>query len=465
MTYAEAVAYLDRLTNFERAHDAAAMRGVRLERIRHLCERLGQPQQRFRSILVAGTNSKGSTCAMIYEILRAAGLRAGLYTSPHIDQLRERIRVGGPSAAPTRARADWITQEEFVRGVAQVRQAIDGATWHDGPPTYFEAVTAVALGHFARKQVDVAVLEVGLGGRLDATNIVEPVVSVLGPVGTDHTDVLGEDALAIAREKLGVARPGRALVCGLQTPEVGALVRDVAGAQGCRIVEYGRDVQVQVLAHGLDGSRVTVRTGRGLYEGLVVPLIGRHQADNAAMAIAAVEALSGEGMPHTAVHVGLARVRWPGRLELVQERPAVLLDGGHNPEAAKALRQTIQELWPERAVHLILGLSADKPMRAIGEILAPIARSVICTRSHHPRACDAAALAEQLDGLGPAPLAIPDPVDAYTYALNTAAPEDLVVAAGSLFLVGELTAALRSAQSARERARLRRSKPAAAAKP
>ena len=273
MTYADALVYLDRLTNFERAHDPTAMRAVRLERMRRLCERLGQPQQRFRAILVAGSNSKGSTCAMIYEILRAAGLRAGLYTSPHVDDLRERIRTGGPSATTTRVRADWITQEDFIRAVSQARTVIEAGDWHDGPPTYFEAVTAAAMWHFARKQVDVAVLEVGLGGRLDATNIVDAKVAVLGPIGLDHTDVLGEDVTAIAREKLGILRPGGVLVSAAQAPEVGALVHDVAGAQGCRIVEYGRGVQLEVLAHGVDGSRITVRTARGIYDGLTVPLI------------------------------------------------------------------------------------------------------------------------------------------------------------------------------------------------
>jgi dihydrofolate synthase/folylpolyglutamate synthase len=459
MTYADTLAFLDQLTNFERMHDAPAMRAVRLARMRHLCERLGQPQAKFRSILVAGTNSKGSVCAMLYEVLRTAGLKVGLYTSPHIDDLRERVRVG--AVAKSRPRMDWITQEDLVRAVGQVRAAIEADAWMDGPPTYFEAVTAAALVHFARKDVDVAVMEVGLGGRLDATNVIEPTVSVLGPIGFDHTDILGPDLISIAREKLGIVRPGRPLVCAAQAPEVLTLIRDVAGGQGCRLIEFGRDVQVEILAHGVDGSRVTVRTARGVYENLSVPLMGRHQAANAAVAIAAVEALSPDGMPHTAVHVGLAKTRWPGRLELAQERPAVLFDGGHNPQAAQALRETVEELWPGRTVHLVLGASGDKPLTALADVLAPMAATVVCTQSHHPRACDADELARAVEAHGADRTVhvIREPVDAYTYALNTAAPEDVVVIAGSMFLIGQLRAALHRAQDARERSRRRRPQP------
>jgi len=460
MTLPEAVAYLDRWTNYERAHDADAMRGVRLERMRRLCEQLGNPQQRFRSILVGGTNSKGSVCSMIYEILRAAGLRVGLYISPHLQDPRERIR--STSELPEQASGDkpwqdWIHADTFVQCVEQIHDVLESDTWPDGPPTYFELLTAVAFLYFARQRVEIAVLEVGLGGRLDATNVVEPVVSVLGPIGLDHTDVLGDNVKSIAKEKLGIIRPGRVLVSAQQDGEVQELIRGVTTAQNCRLVEYGDGLLADILAHSMDGMRLSIRTPRGRYESLSLPLLGRHQAENASLAVAAVESLTPDGMPHESVHHGLARMSWPGRLEVIQRRPIVVLDGAHNPQAAEALRKTLEDLWPKAVKRIVIGVSADKDPRELGKILGPIAESIVCTQSQHPRACDAQRLAEQLAPCGRPITVISDPIDAYTYVLNTASRDDVIVVMGSFFLVGELKTALRYAQDNRERSRARKS--------
>lgn len=445
MTYDEALTYLESLTNFERRHDAQAMQQVRLERMRLLCERLGNPQQLFRSILVGGTNGKGSICAMLYAILRAAGFRVGLYTSPHLYDVRERIRVSASESggqAESSGEPDWISQDAFAQQADRLRAVIQDGAWTDGLPTYFEAMTALALLEFAQRRVEWAILEVGLGGRLDATNIVDPAVSVLGPVGFDHTDVLGSTLLSIASEKAGICRPGRAVISAAQDDAVSALFRRLTDE---RVVEYGRGFTAEIHSHDAEGLEVSVRGLRGRYPRLRVPLVGRHQAQNMAVSIAVIEAIAGDGIPHEPIRAGVASVRWPGRMEVAQQQPWVVLDGAHNPQAAQTLRATLEEIWPGVRKHLIVGMSHDKPIRAVGEVLAPLAASVICTSSRHQRACDAHRLAEEFAPSHQAVTVIPDAGDAMTYALNTVPREDLILVTGSLFLVGEIRAALQQA--------------------
>ncbi len=457
MTYEQALDYLSQFSNYEHARDAAAMRAIKLERMRELCERLGGPQRRVRSVLVAGTNAKGSICAMIYEILRSAGLPAGLYTSPHLEHLRERIRVS-VDATSLEPGADWISEAEFAEAVAAVKSALvdPGEMFSSTPPTYFELVTAAAFWHFARRGVKVAVLEVGLGGRLDATNVADPAISILGPIGFDHTDILGEELATIAWEKAGIMRPQRTIISAPQEPAVAALLRDLAVAQRCQLLEYGTDLSAEIVAHGVDGIQLAIQGLRGRYEDIRLPLIGRHQAQNAALAVAAVESLSVDGAPHEAIRAGLARTRWPGRLQVVQGHATGLFDGAHNPQAAHALRRTVEELWPDTGKHVLLGMSVDKPIEEVAGILAPLATTITCSHSRHPRACPAPELARRINHLHANVSTIPDPVDAYTYLLNTVPDRDLIIVAGSLFLVGELHLALRRAQGQSKRRRSRR---------
>ena len=453
MTYDEAIACLGTLTNYERAHEPEAMRAVPLSRMRWVCEQLGSPQRTFRSVLVAGTNAKGSICAMIYAMLRCAGLRVGLYTSPHLADVRERIRVSGDPSTPPPAGGvaqegeDWISPEELAMLIERLQPVIEASKTHaEGPVTYFEVITAAALLHFAKRRVRIGVLEVGLGGRLDATNVVEQDVSVFGPIGFDHMDVLGQELEAIAKEKAGIVskedaprgRSARAVVISArQSPEV-ARVLEEAVASKSPLFSYGRELTSTVLGHEPDGMRVTVQGLQGTYEGLRLPLIGRHQAENAALAVASVEALAGDGAAHDVVRRGLAQVRWPGRCEVIRGEPLVVLDGAHNPQAAFALRSTLDDLWPERPVALLVGMSCDKPAHAIGEHLGARAASIVCTKSPHPRAADPAELARQLAAYHQRIEIVEDPVDAYTYLVNRAGPEGMVVITGSLFLVGAL---------------------------
>ena len=456
MTYEEAIGYLDSLVNYERLHLPQAMREVKLARMRRLCQRVGDPQRRFRAVVITGTNGKGSIAAMVYSMLRESRLRAGLYTSPHLEDLRERIRVwpAGGVAAPEGGEAaeraagdDWISEEAFAAAVAQLRPALEACRREapEAPPTYFEALTAAAFVHFARRQVEIAVLEVGMGGRLDAVNVVDQAVSVFGPIDVDHADILGADAASIAGEKAEILKPGQVALTAPQQDGVAAVLRAACEERGVPLWTAGCDLTAAIAQHTLDGLQLVLTGLRGIYESLELPLVGRHQALNAALAAGAVEALSGAGIPYGLVERGLARVEWPGRLEVVSDEPLVLLDGAHNAQAVAALRETLLELCAGRRIHLLVGMSSDKSPEQFGELLGGLSVSATCTRSRHPRAFDPVELARRLAPFCPDVHVMSDPADAYTYLLNAVSGSDALVVTGSLFLVGELRRALRQA--------------------
>lgn len=450
MTYQDAVAFLEAVTNYERTPDPSAMREVRLERMRRLCELVGNPQRQFRAILVGGTSGKGSICSMIYAMLRAAGLRVGLYVSPHLEDPRERIRVSAPDRAPSSEldeQADWISPEALASSLQHLHDVLRGKPElpGHGPLTYFELLTAAAFVHFAHQRVEVGVFEVGLGGRLDATNVLDPVVSVLAPIGLDHTDVLGHDLVTIAKEKAGIIRPASPVISATQHPSVSSMLRDLTTQQQCPLVEYGQQFSATIISHRADGLRLAIHAPRSRHDQLSLPLCGRHQAENAAVAVATIESLANGGSPYSAIRTGLAHLQWPGRVEVIQERPLVVLDGAHNAPSAYALRATLEELWPGHPKHLLLGMSRDKALSAIANVFGPIARSVTCTASRHPRAADPQQLAEQWPSASCEVGVIPDAVDALTYVLNSVDPDEMIVVTGSLFLVGQLRSSIRHA--------------------
>ena len=299
-----------------------------------------------------------------------------------------------------------------------------------------------------------------MGGRLDATNVVEQIVSVIGPIGLDHTDILGTDLVEIAQEKAGIMKPmgrGRAshrvaspmVISAFQPPQISALFRQMAAHYGYRLLEHNRDLFAEVRGHQPHELRLTIRGIRGEYPDVAVSLVGRHQVENAVMAVAAVEALTEGGIPHRTIRAGLSSVTWPGRLELIQDHPGVLLDGAHNPHAAESLAAALNELWPARPKHLLLGASADKSFDAIAAILSPLCASVTCTRSRHPRALDPARLAQACAAHQPVVTVIPDSADAYTCLINTVPDDELIVVAGSLFLVGDIRAMVRHTHAQR----------------
>jgi dihydrofolate synthase/folylpolyglutamate synthase len=423
MTSSEGRDYLGHLQRF----------GIKLglENIAALCAALGDPQGRFPSVHVAGTNGKGSVSAMLAEALRRHGLRTGLYTSPHLAGVEERVRIGGVPIASRR----------FLGLLGRLKAAIDGLMaegrllYH---PTYFEVLTSLAFLQFAERRVDIAVLETGMGGRFDATNVVRPLVSVITTVAKDHEKHLGSGLGEIASEKAGIIKPGVPAVCGVRGGAALREIRRVARERGAPLVEVfgpGRTLEARP---SRGGFRFVYSGERGRYE-FSPSLAGRHQGRNAAVAIAAAEVLSRTWKPlDKAVIVrAIGTTRWEGRLETAGRRPLVLLDGAHNAEGAEALAAHLRDVV-RRPVVLVFAAMEDKDIRAMTRTLFPVASTVVLTRVPYERsATPEALLAAAPPFKGPVFLE-PDTRRAVELALSLAGGRAPVVIAGSLFLVGEV---------------------------
>ena len=437
MTPAEGRDYLGHLQHF----------GIKLglENITALCLALGNPQTSFLSIHVAGTNGKGSVSAMLAEIMRGHGLKTGLYTSPHLVRVEERIRIDGRP----------IGEKRFLELLARLRNVIDDLmaggklVYH---PTYFEVLTVLAFLEFAERQVDVAVLEVGLGGRFDATNVVRPLVSVITTIAKDHQQHLGSTLRQIAFEKAGIIKPAVPVVSGVIGGEARREIRRIARERRALLVEAfgpGRSLETRKT----DGGYRFAYAGKAGRYAFAPGLAGRHQGANAAVAIAATEALSTYWRPFEKAKVlrGIGKARWEGRLETVRRRPLVILDGAHNVEGVTALARHVREVIGRRVV-LVFGAMKDKDLRAMTRILFPIASTIVLTRVPYKRSADPQdllAVAPPFKGLV---LLEPDTRKAVQLALRESkegtwtsstcprperAPVPVVIA-GSLFLIGEV---------------------------
>ena len=417
--------------------EVIAQRAVKLDRMRALLRRLDDPQHAFPSLLVAGTKGKGSTVAMLAASLQAAGRRTGRYTSPHLINWRERTCLGG----------EPISTESVIQLAEPIRRAVAALPAALGEPTTFEVGTAFALLYFARAQVDVAVLEVGVGGRYDATNVVEPLVSAITPISYDHTPTLGSSLEAIAHHKAGVLRPGRPGVVAPQPEPARLVIEREARALGARLVQVGRDWWWTAEPDGGDVARapISIQTTRPGVSPLRVRvgLLGDHQRDNAAAAAAALYEL-GQLRPELAVspaaiQAGLGQVDWPGRLQVLQRSPLLIVDGAHNAASAEVVRQAVQASFRFRRLSLVIGLSAGKDARGVLGALVPWADSLRLTRAQHERAADPAELLQLARELAPdRPIVVePDLPTALAAALDAAEADDLVLVTGSLFLVGE----------------------------
>jgi len=427
VTYAEALRYLEDLIKPDRPRRPYTE--VKLARMRDLLARLGDPQSRLRAVLVAGTKGKGSAAVMIAEMLKTAGYRVGLAVKPHLVDYRERIQVDG----------QMIGKGELAALVASTRPAVEaGAVEPWGLATYVETTVAMAFTHFVRREVDVAVVEVGIGGRLDATNTLEPAVSVITPISYDHTELLGTTLDAIAREKAGIIRSHGRVVSAPQPDEAGAVIAETCAAQGARLVLVGRDVRATLHEASLEGVHATIDGLRGRYD-VRVPLLGRHQAQNAATAIAAVELLGDVGVdvPADAIRAGLGSVRWPARVELVGTHPYTIVDAGHNPASMAALRETLHDLLGHRRLVLLFGMLATKDYRTVTALIAPLADQTVTTRPDNPHALPAADLADEVRRYTPNVVAIEDWRLALAEARRLARPEDVLVVTGSFYFVGE----------------------------
>jgi dihydrofolate synthase/folylpolyglutamate synthase len=419
MTYAEAVARLLALRGGEHA-------GMRpgLERITTLLGALGDPHERYALVQVGGTNGKGSVAAMLAAVLRAAGRRVGLYTSPHLVSFRERIRVDGVA----------IAEDAVVDGVEAIGTLVARLD-----ATMFEAATALALDHFAREQVDVAVLEVGLGGRLDATTVGRPAVTALARIDLDHQEILGDSLAAIAREKAAIIRSGVA-ISAAQAPEAAAVVEERARQARVPLLVEGRELSVRVRARALEGQTLACAGPDFRLDDLRLALVGAFQPTNALLAVAAARAL---GAGDDAIRRGLARARWPGRFEARRVADGwLVLDGAHNPAGAAALAASLREFFTGAALTLIVGVSRDKDAAAILAPLCPLASRLVLTAAAHPRALPPEALAARVP---PTPGLRVETAPSLGQALDMALcpPRTPIVGvAGSLFLVGEALARL-----------------------
>ncbi len=421
-TYIDALAYLNQFINYERTQPQRyAPETLSLDRVNRLLDRLGRPDRAYRSIHIAGTKGKGSTAAMIESCLRAAGCRTGFYTSPHLHTFRERMRVNN----------EYIAREMFAQLVDELEphlNAVEGVTW-------FEVVTTLAFMFFARSQIDVAVLEVGLGGRFDATNVVTPLVSVITSLSMDHMKLLGNTIEQIAFEKAGIIKRHVPVVSAPQAPEAMDVIRRVARVRGARLI-----VAQRVNSLGAKESRLRAdfhyQTPNSFGENSPTPLLGAHQIVNARVAVTALHIANERGLTISdeAIRRGLETVKWPGRLEVLNHDPLVVVDGAHNGDSAQKLAAALREVFQVDRWTLIVGISADKDIAAILDGLLPIAERVIVTRASNTRAAQAEVIGAQIADRGYEPTPAANVAEAIDRALHDRSP---IIITGSLFTVAD----------------------------
>jgi dihydrofolate synthase / folylpolyglutamate synthase len=390
-----------------------------LENITRLLDQLGNPQKSFRCVHVAGSNGKGSTSAFVFNMLRQAGLNSALYTSPHLNDFRERVRINGELVSP----------EALVKATEKIKALYDPKR-----TTFFEFTTAAAFLCIAETRPDLAVVEVGLGGRLDATNTVDPVMTVITDISREHEDYLGEGIAAVAGEKAGIIKPGVPLITGASRSAAREVILRVADSAGAKVREFGRDFRG--VRTGPD--RFTYRSESGTIEDLVLSMPGGHQIKNATIAVAVAEELRGLGYPLTddVIRKGLRQTRFPGRFELLRRSPDVIIDGAHTPEGMRLLKSTFRKVYPGVRPFMLLGMLRDKNYRDLVKIIAPLAREIVCVPPQGDRALGPDELATVIKGLGVPATSAPDILDGFRLLMEKAAQEDVILAAGSLYMIG-----------------------------
>ncbi len=423
MNYEQCLVYLDQIQNL----------GIKfgLDNVRTILSSLNDPQNQYPAIHIAGTNGKGSVCAMLSQILMEHGHRPGLFTSPHLVTVRERIRIAG----------DPIPEEDFSRHLSRLREVVEElivSKFLLSPPTYFEILSCLAFLHFAEERVDIAILEVGMGGRYDATNVVTPVVSAITTISPEHQKFLGETQSEIASEKAGIIKPGIPLVCGVEEKVAHTTIRDRAKELSAPFFAVFSDGRCLRKEKNEQNFRFKYTCGEEKYNYLP-SLLGEHQGKNAAIAIAVARQMSKNWrrLDQSRIIRGIETAKWPGRLEVVSERPFVLVDGAHNVEGAKALSKYVQEFISLPCV-LVFAVMRDKNIQKLSEILFPLAHTVICTRFPYFKAASPEDIQRQASRFQGRIVFQPDVPQAVQTALRAASPDGVVLVAGSLFLVGEI---------------------------
>ena len=434
MNYADSVHALMALGRELASPQQARVQKFGLSNITTLAEALGNPHRKSPSVHIAGTNGKGSTAAMLESILRAGGWHVGLYTSPHLERINERIRINGEDVSDEKFAAAWTRVHHTIESLlASGRLAAH--------PTYFECVTALAFVAFADAGVNFAVYEVGLGGRLDSTNIVAPEIALITSIDFDHENFLGHSIAEIAGEKAGIIKAGVPIVSAAERPEARRVIAQRARQLDARLVEIDGAWKVDV-SSAAAGTYRALATSELLRAKLTLEpaLAGRFQIHNALAATTAALLLTERGFPiaSSAIEGGIRTVRWPGRLQRLSDRPAVYLDGAHNPSGAKELLEFWKENFAGHRIFLVYGAMRDKAVDEIAGLLFPAADCVILTEPLQPRAISAPLLAEMTAHLARESVTVADPAEALEQAIAKASPEDAVFATGSLYLVGDL---------------------------
>jgi len=407
-----------------------------LHRMITIMRALGNPQDLVPALHIAGTNGKGSVAAMAESILRSAGMETGLYTSPHLVRVEERIRINGRDISPRRFAAAVTRIDEAERLLLQRRRL-------DRPLTFFEFITACAFLHFAEQAVDVAIVEVGLGGALDATNIISPQACIITGISFDHQNILGGSLERIAREKAGIIKPGTPAISGCRAPAARRVIRQKARGCGATLFEVDRDCRIRINGGRSGRYAFDLLTQNRTYRGLRLSLAGEHQVRNAALAVLAAELLRPEGLNLRSVRDGLRRARWPGRLDEYRARRRTLLDGAHNPEGALALRDFLTQ-QPRKRIHMVFGALRDKDIGRIGACLFPLAEVIHLAPIDNARAASAAEIAARHKRFSPRMRGHADSRAALRAAWEGCPRDGLVVVTGSLYLIGELLPVVRS---------------------
>jgi dihydrofolate synthase/folylpolyglutamate synthase len=432
MEFVEAAAWILDHTNHEVvALDGAPAARLELRPLRALLERLGDPQRGRGGVHLTGSNGKGSTAAMIAAMLSGAGAHVGLFTSPHLHTMRERIRIDG----------EPIAADQFAVLATDMRPHVEATEAEVGRLTVFELLTALGFMAFRAAGCDWQVIEVGLGGTLDATNVLdEKQVCVFTPIDLEHTAILGNTVAQIATDKAGILRPGVRAVMSLQREPAADALRAAAARLGVRLHEVAQECALRRDKVSLDGQELKIRTPRSTYA-FTLPLLGRFQAENAAAALLAVDQLSetepGIDITARAAASALAEVRWPGRVEVLRRSPLVVVDGAHTPDAVRRLVTTVQQEVRPRSVRLVVGASRDKNLSALVQAFAPLQPEVIAVAAAHPRAVPPAEFGAVFQASGLPVRVAPTVAAGVDAALGEAGPGDLVLIAGSLFVVAE----------------------------
>ena len=427
--YKNALDYLYSFVDFSLQRvDTYSPARFKLERMYALIESLGNPQNAYPSIHVAGTKGKGSVAAFCASALREAGYTVGLYTSPHLDDYSERIQVDG----------EFISHSDLAEMVEEIKPHVAAIP----EITTFEITTALAFLYLAKRRVTAAVVEVGLGGRLDATNVVVPEVSVITSISYDHTQLLGDTLTKIAGEKSGIIKPGIPVVSSIQEEEARVVIEQVAHEHSSPLIQVGRDFLFEEISHSLEGQTFRIWSGTNKGEPslkLTIPLLGQHQIVNAATAYATLDVFNQRGckVDLSDIKRGFADTFWPGRFEIVQKSPPVILDCAHNRDSALKLRLSLEEYFPGKSILLIFGASEDKDIQGMFIELMPLVKEIMLVRSYHPRAIEPSKLLDLVEPYGHQAGIVENIPDALERANQLAGDHLVVVVTGSIFVVAE----------------------------